>query len=276
MGALLLAPLLTFALSACGGGGGSDAASSSLSSAPATARASAYGVTQSNLQIAQLVYSDSQRTPTGFYSETVPVFSGYVATSQLKTRDINPSAVLQYELCTDDYNQALAWSDTYNSVSGDNASISSVDTGDARFFEFDRIRSGTPNGYLRQRVYKCSYLSRTTVDLTASSGDAGTLNARPLDATTLKTLSEYLWQFTTYNNYGNVVLTSSGSTNGNTRLHTLVMASLTHGNTGQCDTIDLIAWQHSVDLTTGDLTLSVSTLDSFQAQEVSNNVSVCL
>jgi hypothetical protein len=257
-------------LGACGGGGAENSATPNLQTAGVSA-----GVTQTNAEIAALIYNDSQRTPSGFYTEAVPVFSGYVATSHLKTTDINSVAVLHYELCTDDFNQALQWSDTANSLSGDNATLTGNDTTDV-YFEFDRLRPGTPQGYLRQRVYKCAYLNRNTVDLQASSGDAGILNARPLNTTTLKNLSEYLWQFTAYNNFGNVVLNSSGASGSNSLTHSIVVATLTRANSADsCDSIDVATWQHSLDSTTGDLTLSVTPLFTFQAQESNGAVLVC-
>lgn len=271
---LLMTWLIGTSLCACGGGSDS-AASSTSSNAPATAAAVFNGVTQSNAQIAALTYSDSQRTPSGFYAESVPTFDGYVATSQLKTQDINASAVLRYELCTDDYQQALAWSNSANALNGANDSLAGTDI-TSRYFEFDRLHMGSPNGYLRQRVYKCAYLNRNTVDLTTSSGDAGTLNQRPIDAATLQQLSEYLWQFTSYNNFGNVVLSSAGATTSNGLSHSLIMATLTRANnSAACDTINLLEWKHSVDTSSGALTLSVNTIGSFQARESSGNVTLC-
>jgi hypothetical protein len=252
-------------LTACGGG--------SAESPPATQAATANSVVpQTDLEIATLIYSDSQRTPAGFNLDTDPAFWGYVSTTHLKTRDLNASAVLQYELCSDDYNQALSWSETANSNSGDNASLLTTSTTDA-YFQFDRLRNSTPQGYLRQRVYRCSYLSRNTVDLLASEGDAGILNVRPLDASTLQALSEYLWQFTSYNNFGNVVLLSRGTSGTNVLRHTLYMASLTPG--ASCDTITLNEWQHTLDTTTGDLSLSITPLSSFGARQSGNSVSLC-
>lgn len=260
------------ALLVCGCGGGDS--SEPASTTPTTANATG-AVTQTNSQIASLIYSDSQRTPAGFYSETAPVFSGYVATSHLKTTDLNSSAVLRYELCSDDFNQALQWSETANSLSGDNAALTGTEI-TSRYFEFDRLRTGTPQGYLRQRIYKCAWLSRNTVDLRASSGDAGILNLRPLDATALKQVSEYLWQFTTYNNFGNVVLRSSGATGSNSLSHSLIIATLTRtSNIGSCDTISVSDWSHSVNATTGEMTLSVTPLFNFMARESGGAVSVC-
>ncbi len=257
-----------------GGGGGDGGGGETTSTTPPTASATA-PVIQTHSQIASLIYSDSQRTPSGFYTDTTLVFSGYAATSHLKTTDVNPQAVLRHELCSDDFNQALQWSETANGVSGDNAALTGNET-TSRYFEFARLRSGTPQGYLRQRIYRCTYLNRSTVDLQAGSGDAGTLNMRPLDALTLKQASEYLWQFTTYNNFGNVVLGSSGSTGANLLTHSVIIASLTRGgNAGSCDTINVFDWKHSVNTGTGAMTLSVTPLFNFRAQESSGAVSVC-
>ncbi len=259
-------------LCACGGGGESAPAAT----APATQAASAgRPVGQSNQQIASLIYSDSQRTPNGFYTETVPAFSGYVATSHLKTRDINSSAVLQYELCSDDFNEARQWSDAANSNSGDNAPLTTTVT-TPQYFEFDRLRNSTPQGYLRQRVYRCSYLSRSTVDLLTSNGNAGILNVRPMDAATLRQLGEYLWQFTTYNNFGHAVLLSSNSAATNALTPSLYIASLTRATTpGTCDSINVNAWEHTLNTVTGELVLGITPLFSFQAQEAYGVVSVC-
>jgi hypothetical protein len=258
------------ALLLCGCGGGAE----TLSTTPPTASATGV-VAQSNSQIASLIYSDTQRTPAGFYTDAAPVFAGYVATSHLKTIDLNNAAVLRYELCSDDFNQALQWSETANSVSGDNAALTGNET-TAQYFEFDRLRAGTPQGYLRQRIYKCAYLNRSTVDLQAGSGEAGILNTRPLDAASLKQVSEYLWQFTSYNNFGNVVLSSTGATDNNNLTHSVIIATLVRAsNAGSCDTVNVTDWKHSMNTGTGELTLSVTPLFNFRAQESGGAVSVC-
>ena len=50
------------------------------------------------------------------------------------------------------------------------------------------------------------YLDRDGVELGEEAGSAGTLNQRPINGPELAALSEYLWQFTLYNNFGHVVL----------------------------------------------------------------------
>jgi hypothetical protein len=160
-------------------------------------------------------------------------------------------------------------------VSGDNAALTGTEI-TTQYFEFDRLRAGTPQGYLRQRIYKCAWLSRSTVNLQASSGDAGILNMRPLDAAALKLVSEYLWQFTTYNNFGNVVLSSTGAPGNSSLTHSLIIATMTRaGSIGSCDTINVVDWKHSVNTSTGEMTLSVTPLLNFMAKESAGAVSVC-
>jgi hypothetical protein len=275
----LLAVNLAMWLSACSGGG--DAVTSSSAAAVATAQAAGQvssaerPVSQSDSTIAALLYSDTQRIPAGFNTETVPVFSGYVATAHLKNSDLNANANTQYELCSDDFNQALQWSETANSTSGVNANLVGNDA-TARYFEFDRVRAGTPQGYLRTRVYKCAYVDRSSVDLHMTQGAAGVVNVRPLDTSALQGLSEYLWQFTAYNNFGNVVLNSSGASNSVGLTHSLIIATLTAATSANaCDTINVLEWKHSVNQSSGALTLSVTQLWSFHAQQSNGAVSVC-
>jgi len=262
-------------LGACGGGGsaGNGAAGTTASAAQYSSSVTR-PVTQSDAEIAALIYSDSQRTPAGFYTEVVPTFSGYIATSHLKNSDITANASTQYELCSDDFNQALQWSETANS-NGVNANLVGNETTD-QYFEFDRVRNGTPQGYLRARVYKCSYLNRNNVDLQLAQGAAGTLNFRPLSAAALQSLVEYLWQFTSYNNFGNVVLSSSATTASSGIAHSLFIATLSSATGGStCDTVNVIEWKHSLDTSSGALNLSVTPLWSFHAQYKQGVASTC-
>jgi len=257
----LAAMLITLA----GCGSGSDSATET----PVSTRP----VTQTDLEIAQLLYVDNRRTPQGFYQETVPSVSGYVATTHLKSTEVvSPSAPL-YELCTDDWNTALAWSDQV--ASGTQASNLVETNTTTRYYEFGRVRAGTPPGYIRARVYRCTYLDRSSVDLSSAGTVAGQFNQRPLNAAELQQLSEYLWQFTTYNNYGHAVLKSSGVVANNNVEHTLIIASLTAANSGGCDRVRLIGWTHAVDSQTGALSLNAQALWDFGARRSAGVVEIC-
>jgi hypothetical protein len=260
------------ALSACGGGGGDSAAPTPGASAPPRP------VEQSDLQIAQSVYGSGPRTPAAFYSDPQPSGYGYVSTMHVKNANVDATVAAPeplYELCTDDWNQALAWSEL--SAQHDPQYSDLVATNDdPRYFEFGRVRQGDPTFYVRARVFKCAYLDRSSANLRDSAGPAGQLNRRPLTAAELRDLTEYLWQFTQYNNVGYAVLKSSGSSSGTELTHTLHLGSLVRGAlSSTCDRVDVIGWQHTLDTASGDMELEVQTLWSFGAHEASGAVSLC-
>jgi hypothetical protein len=267
--AALLASVL---LSSCGGGSGGaqPSAPTGQSSAPPPR-----AVEQSDVQIAQQLYAGSPRTPAGFYGDQVPSGHEHVATVHLKNADVDASVSNVdplFELCTDDWQQAFDWSETSAQRGGEYADLVATND-DARFHEFGRVRAGEPEWYLRSRVFKCSYLDRSAGDLRRPQGAAGVLRRQPLTAEDLRSLSEYLWQFTTYNNFGHIVLKSSGSSPGAIVTHTLHMASLNRlAYSSTCDRIDVFAWTHTAQVATGELQLSIQPLWSFGARDAGGGV----
>jgi hypothetical protein len=267
--AIIAAMLL---IAGCGGSsGGDDSSTSPASIAPPRA------VEQSDLQIAAALYQGTARTPPEFYSEVSSSGHTTVATLHVKNTDIDQSlasTAAEYELCTNDWNQALNWSES-DALNSQQYSHLVATNDDERFFEFGRVQSGTPELYLQQRIYKCAYLNRAAANLRAASGEAGQLNVRPLTSDELRRISEYFWQFTTYNNFGNVVLKSSGAS-ASTLDHTLHIAHMVRaGMSASCDRVDVIAWRHRVDSATGALTLDVQTLWSFGARESAGVAQLC-
>ena len=267
-----LAALAAALLSACGGGGADSSAPAPTASAPPRP------VEQSDLQIAQSVYGSGPRTPVGFYSDSPPSGYSYVSTMHVKNANVDATVVAPeplYELCTDDWNEALAWSEL--SAQHEPQYSDLVETNDdPRYFEFGRVREGDPTFYVRARVFKCAYLDRSEANLRDAAGPAGVLHRRPLTGAELRDLSEYLWQFTQYNNVGYAVLKSSGVSAGTALTHTLHVASLARGGiSSSCDRVDVVVWRHTLDTTSGSLQLEVSTLWSFGAHEAAGVVALC-
>lgn len=262
-------------LAACGGGGASTPAPGAAPAPPA-AQAPARPVSQTDLEIARLVYTDAQRTPAGFYQEPDPPWIGQVATFHVKNTDLQamPAGAARHEACTDDWNQALGWSEQVAQQAPAYSDL--IETaGNDRWYEFSRVvRSDDPR-YLRMRVFRCSYLDREGVELGEEAGAAGTLNQRPINGPELAALSEYLWQFTLYNNFGHAVLASRGRTLSGALQHELVIASLERGAAGTCDRIVVEAWTHSVDVGSGALTLATTPLWSFRARENAGFTELC-
>jgi hypothetical protein len=260
-------------LSSCGGGGGGG--DHTATAAPAASTPSR-PVAQSDLDIANLVYSGTSRTPAGFGTTDAGERS-HVTTAHVKNTDIAvaPAPLPQYEMCTDDWNQAFDWSETMAERAESYADLVNTKS-DERYFEFDRVRSGTPEFEVRQRVFKCAYVDRSSADLRSPEGSAGKINSQPVTADEVRRLSEYLWQFTSYNNFGHVALRSSGTTAGNALVHTIHVASLVRGGlSASCDRIDVLAWRHTAATDSGQLTLDIELLFSFGARESAGSVVLC-
>ena len=264
-------------VTSCGGGGGGSSGTPSHAAPPSGAPSVTRPVTQSDLEIANAIYAGAPRTPEGFYEDVAPSGAEYVATAHLKTEDIGATSASEslHELCTDDWNEALGWSETHAQSASDYADLVATDE-EARYFEFGRARAGAPDLYVRQRVFKCGYVDRAAANLRSTEGPAGQLNLRPLTADELRRFSEYLWLFTSYNNFGHTVLKSGGSPSAATLTHTLHIASLARkGISATCDRVDVLAWRHTLDTSTGSLTLDVETEFSFGAREGAGVVELC-
>ena len=220
-------------------------------------------------ELAERVYQDRQRIPVGFYTDTeLPTASGS-STTHLKTT---------YELCTDDWNEALAWSEdaahrmpVYSPLTETNANN--------RYFEFVRARP-QPEGWLeRQRVFRCTYLDRTGTDRTQLHGYGGILHGDAPALTTpadVKQLIEYLWQFTLFNNYGNAVLSTEAHTAGDAHQHTLTLITLTRATSPDlCDRFDILHWTHAININTGIIDRHLEPIRSFFARESAGTATEC-
>jgi hypothetical protein len=255
----------TLTLACCGGGG-------SQSASPPGA---AYGIALNNLEIATQLYLDVQRTPAGFLADPPPPGAGVVATHHLQSGELAMPVPASYEVCSNDWNEALAWSEATAAPGGSYASL--VGTSDtSRYFEFDRTQPGTPAVFLRQRVYQCSYLDRSDSSAAVASGPAGVLNVQPRDSAAMRELSEYLWHFTSWNNFGSAVLASVADSSAADLGHTLVVATLARDAVSAgCDRVAVLRWRHSLDTTTGALQRSLTTLWSFSSRQSGNAAVGC-
>lgn len=254
----LFVAVMTLVLGGCGGG---DAGLVAGAVPPAQS-----GYEKS---VATHVYAGTPRTPAGFYSEPTPAgATGPVATLHLKNADVIPAANgPRYELCTDDHAQAIQWSEMRPSFNGAYADMVEIGS-DERLFEIVRVPRTDTTARLVHRVFRCSYLDRSSTDLDAASGAAGTFNRRPLDPADLRTVSEYLWRFTGFNNADHIVLSSEATSASAGRIaHTIEMARLTRAATSsECDRIDVLRWTHSMDMATGAMQRDLQTIRSFRAR----------
>ncbi|MBC8026971.1 MAG: hypothetical protein H7Y89_13340 [Steroidobacteraceae bacterium] len=283
----VFASMALITLAACGGGGGSGssapaASTSQPAAAPATSNNSPAAVASStataDLGLADRLYRGDSRTPNGFDVEARPSnVYGTLSTRHLKNTDFatGPQAAgPTFEVCSNDMAQALAWSETQSTWNGMYSDLVEV-RGDSRMFEVIRVPRFDVTAMLRHRVFRCDYLDRSSSDLRADVGNAGSFNQRPLNADEFEKLGEYLWQFTMYNNSNFVVASSSTATSAGSLVHTIRMAQLVRGAVGSCDTVQVMDWTHTMNTTSGAISRELMNVRSFQAQTTSGSTSIC-
>ena len=271
-------------LAACGGGGSSGTAqpaavNSQPASAPVAPVVSAPPSTAAaDLALAGRLYKGDERTPAGFDVETRPAsVVGTLSTRHLKNTDFatGPQGLsTTYEVCTNDMAQAIDWSERQSAWQGQYSDLVEV-RGDTHMFEVVRVPRADVTAMIRHRVFRCDYLDRSNTDLRVDIGAAGNMNQRPLTADELEKLSEYLWQFTMFNNSDYVVESSTRSTSGNALSQTIRMGQLVRGATGTCDTVQLRDWTHTMNAADGTLTRSLSNVRSYQVRSTSSGVETC-
>jgi hypothetical protein len=282
----LLVVLSLTTLAACGGGGGASAPSGSVSQQPASVPAPApvvntpppAPVNNADLALAARLYKGDARTPAGFDLETRPSnVLGTLSTRHLKNTDLatgNQAISRTYEVCTNDMAEAVEWSERQASWQGQYSDLVEVN-GDSHMFEIVRVPRADVTAMIRHRVFRCDYLDRSDSDLRADAGAAGSMNQRPLTAEELEKLTEYLWQFTLFNNSDYAVESSTSSASGNTITQTIRMGQIERGSAGACDTVRISDWAHSMNTVDGTLSRSLTQVRTFKVKSTSNGAEMC-
>ena len=257
---------------ACGSSGSSDSPA-----APATpSNAVQAPAMPTNQQIAALIYDSSYSVPDGFYvderSETDRSYTIHHVLDESSS----------FELCTDDFAEAMTWEEADNAArSVQGYYVESYDN--ERYFEFVRelsyqddvgnIDDITSPGFAR--IFKCSNTNRNGVDRSLLSGYAGTLNAQPLAQDSIRVFAEYLWQFTFFPSSRKKVIDSYASVSADTLEQTLVLAFGTSLGLDRCDRIEVARWTFSANRVTGEVEKQFVTSHFFEARNDSGTISVC-
>ena len=228
-------------------------------------------------EIMALAYDSTYAVPDYFYvderAETPQSYTVY------HVKDVSNS----YELCTDDYQEALDW----EAADNDSHAVTGVFVGsyeNDRYFEIIRelaypdgignITDPTSPGFAR--VFKCSYLNRDGVDRNLRDGYAGTLNVTLLTQHDIQVLSEYLWQFTFFWPARKKVLETFSSEQKNSFQHTLLLAFVTNQGTDKCDLIEVVDWTFAVDRSNGQITKEFRLVHQMEARLVDGVPEKCL
>lgn len=270
--------VLGFALLAgCGGGGGTSGGgvAAPASAPPTSGSGSTRPVAQTDLEIADLAYTDAARVPAGFRVEAPRYTDAYATLAHLRNTDLDAAAARPHELCTNDFATALQWSETVATarpVYGDLVENNATPL----YHEFVRRLRSTPARDAIDRVYRCDYVDRADVDLRAATGSAGRLNYANWTATDLQRLGEYLWGFTADNNTGRVVLKSEARADATGAVHALHLARLVRATTaGACDRVDVVRVDLRAERTAGTMTRTETPLWSFGARRDAGVTGLC-
>jgi len=226
--------------------------------------------------IVRLVYDPNYSVPDGFFIDARATTPGSYTIHHVLDQSSS------YEVCSNDYQSAL------DMEASDNASravrgtfVSSTET--ARYFEITRelaytdgvgnVTAPTSPGYAR--IFKCSDTQRDGVDRNLLHGYAGTINARPIDAETIREFTEYLWQFRFFGTGRRIVLSSFGDARETALGHTLRLAFRSSQGPDRCDLIEIAEWRFSVDTVSGEVSKQFTTLRSFEARLAGGAPSLC-
>lgn len=228
-------------------------------------------------EIMSKVYDPDYSVPANFFAdERAATDSAY---SVYHVKDTSGS----YEVCTNDFNQAYAWETRDN----ERRSVGGVYVGsyeNRMYFEFIReleytdaignVVSPTSPGFAR--VFKCSYVSRESVDRDSRDGFAGYLNSVPLTGAETAKFVQYMWHFSFFWPKEKTVLDTSGQETSSHLEHSLLLALRTRGGSNQCDRIELVDWVFSVDRPSRRMYRQFTLIRSFEARLVDGAPRKCI
>src|SRR5690606_36636108 len=182
-----------------------------------------------------------------FYYETDLQGSPYYE----NTVSIRASQDLWIELHTNDKEQALNWSEISSTTSAYYRDLVAERETD-KYFEFKRVYSIYPNDIILSRIHKSSYFI-PSYDKFNRSSHIGTLKVFPINEEVAKTFIEYMWT----NNligYNDKVLENKITETTNHFLYNLKSVSVTYGDFGICDVIEVNNFDFLIDKQSGEVT----------------------
>lgn len=264
---------LLMLLSACGGSQDSGVAREAVARIPADPEQA----------LLVRLYRD-QRLPEDFYPAFVAGAAqddAFYSVAHVRNIDTVPLAarntMTASELATNDFSQALAWSEaaeSYQPVYRD--LVDSRET--AAYFEFLRVDMQHPEVTHYSRVLKQAFLDRSMTDqarlqdwqATVTFGRLGVI-----DAAHLRDAVEYLWWFGPGNNFGYAITAQSASETPSAVIFDLEVAQLEMNFNGGCDTVRRFTLRYSADRQTGVVTRSYLPGNSLQARLVDGRPEIC-
>jgi len=208
-------------------------------------------------QILDLIYSDYKYTD-DFYQENLQGASIYYVNT-VSILPVEERETIWFQLCTDDRDTALAWSESSSVNSSYYRDLVLVRETE-KYFEFRRVYSKNPDDIILDRVHKYSYLDRSMYDRLNPGPILGIFNVRPLTSEGVRSLIEYLWFVEHYEIRGAKVLFSSNSESDSVICQTILHTHFGGGDWGMCDKISVIKSTYNVKRTSGAITVEAETV----------------
>lgn len=216
--------------------------------------------------VAQRLYT-GLRVPADFYQEHYDDGAFY-SIDHLKHSQLTAySGGDDYFLCSDDFTEALDWSEQAAHRQPVYYSLTDNRDTDA-YFEFTRVHPDASNFIQLVRVYKCAYLQP------ASGADDAWRITATLNASLIRDILEYRWWFSAANNVGYTVLAVTVNQTDDHYELVLQQARLLTASTGACDEVELFSDHYQV-AANGEIHVSSSQDGDFQARLVDGVVSLC-
>ena len=267
--------MIVMLLGGCGGGssGGPDTANQAAASVEPVSQieslSGAGTASVTNTDILQAVYLN-QRAPEGFNLPSV-ADDGFYTIRHIRNTDIvsqsGKGAQAVFELSSDDFTEALQWSEQLASQESVYRQLVDVsETG--LYYQFSRVATQSPQTTEYTRVFKRAMLDRDnteTANGAASNLYLGLMSLPSLSADNVRKVIEYLWGFSASNNYGYAVMSTDLQTRADEFLYTLLEAQLASAVTGGCDQISVVEKRYSVSRLTGQIYLTEVPAWSFYA-----------
>ncbi len=270
----LITLCLFLTLSACG----SDGPSESTENQHTSQQVSANGTDDNDTQnVLESIYYN-RRTPSDFYRENQPDPSTTQTIRHIKNIDIlDPltydDTTPRYELCANDFSEALAWSTAASTHLG-----SLVDNSEhTLYYQFTYTPISAPEVSNLQRIFKCNIFDRSSLDIRSLEGRLGYYKETEQNSANIKLLIEYLWSFTIFNNYGNAILTSLIDEHDEDYILNMEHARLQSASNidPACDHIDTYLVSYRVNKVSGDISVSESYQQTINSRFEDGQISVC-
>lgn len=259
---IILVLFMALALTACGG-------SSSSSDTDI--------INATEMKIADALYFD-KRTPENFYKEDFQSDTFY-SVSHVKNTSLLPivdrAGLAVHELASNDFSEAMTWSDKAAEYQTSLQQLAG-NTETTLYFQFTRFDPASPQFINMNRVFKANTLDRIGVDRSDDNARyKGRITLNNPTSDDIKLIIEYLWTFTTSNNYRNAVLESYVTENETAFVHFMKQARLKINYDAGCDEVEVYDVSYTVAKDSGFIWKDKVLSDRFSAKRTDSFLEIC-